>query len=224
MMIAHMALRTAHGAARGRGPRVEVLPPDELPAPVPMQRPVVARRPRGRPLRSGDAVSLAIQSAGGHAKAGKVSLAASLGLGAAVAGGEAFKAYARKAASFRRAYCAQLAALGGGVCGAGPSSMVATAALQLATSRYLYDLATRGEPDAAMMKEARQQGDSSRQNLLAAYELAVREGQARSKSGAPLEDVEAMIRRAEERDIARRADEAAMRAARTVEAASPVEQ
>jgi hypothetical protein len=167
-----------------------------------MQQPLAARRPRGRPLGSGDAVSRAIQSAGGRAKAGKVTLSASLGL-ADVERSEAFQPYARKAASFRRAHCSELAALAGGHCGTGPSSMVASAALQLAFSRYLFDKGAAGDLDA--IKLASKLADSSRQNLLAAYELAVREGQARQRGGPDVPDLDEVMRRAEERAAGRRA-------------------
>lgn len=77
--------------------------------------------------------------------------------------------------------------------------MVATAALQLAASRYLYDVATQGEgpPDAALLREARQQGDSARQNLLAAFELAIREGRARGTDRPGTYDPDEVTRRAE---------------------------
>jgi hypothetical protein len=54
--------------------------------------------------------------------------------------------------SFRRAQCASLAAsVGGGYCGPAPSSVVASAALQLAWSRHFSDLAAvGGNPDLAL--------------------------------------------------------------------------
>jgi hypothetical protein len=66
---------------------------------------------------------------------------------------------------------------GGGV-GSGPSSMVASAALQLAASRFLFDQAG-ATGDAATFKLASQLANDSRQNLLASYELATREAAAR---------------------------------------------
>ncbi len=209
-----MALRAPHGAAAQRGapgPRVEVLPADELPDPVQggMQPPPAPRAAHPTALRSGDARSLAIQSAGGRAKAGKVSLGASLGLRAEHS--EAFKPYARKAASFRRAHTAELAAIAGGTCGTGPSSMVASAALQLAYSRMLFDLGTgefAGIPGLALnldnIKLASKLADSSRQNLLAAYELAIREGKSRGGERG-VYDIDEVTRRAEAEAERRRA-------------------
>jgi hypothetical protein len=146
---------------------------------------------------------------GGKAR-GRPSLVSTLGLGFTIPS-DAFRPYRGKAASFRRAHCAELAQLAGGVCGTGPSSFVASAALQLAVSRYLYDLALNGgakEGEEAMpldtkgltflLKEARQQADSSRQMLLAAYELAVREGKLRGETGRATFDFEAVTKRAEE--------------------------
>ena len=204
-----MALRPSHGTAKERGnpgPRVEVLPADELPNPLPDRTQVpgeVQVRDRGRFVAgcAGPA-----QRHGGMRTKGRPSLVSSLGMSAAtVPTGEAFDPYRRRAASFRRAHVTELASLAGGECGTGPSSMVATASLQLAASRYLYDLGTKGaEPDMGMLKEARQQADSSRQNLLAAYELAIREGKSRGeRSGAY--DIDAVTRRAEAEAEAARA-------------------
>jgi hypothetical protein len=72
--------------------------------------------------------------------------------------------------------------------------MVASAALQLAASRFLFDQgASTG--DAATLKTASQLANDSRQNLLAAYELAQREAAARPPvppawMTAPLDDPE----------------------------------
>jgi hypothetical protein len=138
------------------------------------------------------------QIAGGKAR-GRPSLVSTLGLpkGSAPTSAE-FTPYRGKAASFRRAHCAELAALAGGTCGTAPSSFVATASLQLAVSRWLYDQATRTTIiDTNLLREARQQGDSSRQNLLAAYELAIREGNARGAAAGRGYDIDAVTKRAE---------------------------
>lgn len=199
-----MTMRAPHGRAKTHGapgPRIEVLPPDELPAPVPDPQGVAARAvprgPRGQFTRE---AARALGALGGKASKGhRPSLVSTLGMGRDITPtGEAFAPYRRRATSFRRAHTAELASLAGGECGTGPSAMVATAALQLAASRYLYELGTKQTPpDLNMLKEARQQGDSSRQNLLAAYELAIREGKSRGeRTGAY--DIDAVTRRAEE--------------------------
>lgn len=150
------------------------------------------RRGEGRRFQPGNAAS----AAGGKAKAGKVSFVASLGLAPATLDGVAFAPYRRKAASFRAQHCRELAILAGGTAGSGPSSMVATAALQFAWSRYLFDLAASSEEQGSkghldLVKTASKLGDSSRQNLLAAYELAVREGKSREQGGRAIDPVEA---------------------------------
>jgi len=202
-----MAWRAAHGKAAALGGTVviEVSPPDELPAPVPGTAPQAdsaemlaqnraALRANGR-LTKGNASAIA--QLGGQAKLGRPSLVSTLGLSKdTTPNATAFTPYRKRANSFRKAHCASLALLAGGECGTGPSSLVATASIQLAVSRYLYDAATRlPTPDIALLKEARMQGDSSRQNLLAAYELAVREAQRRGKKDVdPLDVIEAKQR------------------------------
>jgi hypothetical protein len=89
-----------------------------------------------------------------------------------IAGDPAFEPYEAAAASFQRAHIAWLAAaVGGGYVGPGPASIVATAALQLAASRYAFD---RGDYTLGSKL-----GNDSRQNLLAAHELVAREATAR---------------------------------------------
>jgi hypothetical protein len=132
-----------------------------------------------------------VQAAGGRAKRGKARLTARLGL-ASLPAGHAFAPYRRAAATFRRVQCSELArTVGGGVCGPGPSSVVASSALALAWSRYLSDEAARtGDPELAM-RSARL-GETSRQHLLAAHELCAREAQARPR---PAVDFTAEMRR-----------------------------
>jgi hypothetical protein len=88
-----------------------------------------------------------------------------------------FAPYKRAAADFRRAQVRSLArTVGGGHCGPGPASMVASAAWQLAASRFLFDAAS-GNVDRLVV--ASRLANDSRQNLLAAHELCAREAQAR---------------------------------------------
>jgi hypothetical protein len=160
------------------------------------------RRGPGHRFTAGDGAAKRAGAAGGHAKAGRVSLVASLGLAGAALQAEAFAPYRKKAASFRAAHCRELAALAGGACGSGPSSMVASAALQLGMSRFLFDLAMGdGAPGSKahleLVKTASKLADSSRQNLLAAYELAIREGKSRGERNGAY-DIDAVTRRAEE--------------------------
>lgn len=172
-----MTLRTGHGAGAGV-PRVEVLPADELPAGVPGptgEERQGDRGPDGR-FRPRNAIS----AKGGHVKASHVKLAHKLSLDGLPP--SAFDRYQRAAVSFRKAQCSELArTVGGGVCGPGPSSMVATSALQLAWSRFFSDRAAQNfDPDLA--QRAAKLGNDSRQNLLAAHELCAREAEARARS------------------------------------------
>jgi hypothetical protein len=183
-----MALRTGHGNGAGV-PRVEVLPPDELPAGVPSRAERVS--PGDFDSRGKFAPGNALARKGGRARAGKTRLADRLGLRGLPDGAE-FRPYKAAAASFRRAQCATLAAsVGGGYCGPAPSSMVISAALQLAWARFFSDRAAQ-TGDAELALTASRLSDASRQNLLAAHELCAREAEARAKNRNPVSAIEAM--------------------------------
>ncbi|MFO0675285.1 MAG: hypothetical protein U0169_02045 [Polyangiaceae bacterium] len=173
-----MTLRKGHGTGAGV-PRVEVLPADELPAGVPGNARPESPTDRGEGGRFAPGNALARQ--GGKARAGKTRLADRLGL-TKLPQGAAFAPYKASAVSFRRAQCSALAAsVGGGYCGPAPSSFVASAALQLAWSRYFSDLAAQlGDPELALT--ASRLADASRQNLLAAHELCAKEAAAKPKA------------------------------------------
>jgi len=173
-----MALRRAHGAGADALVRIETTPADELPDGLPADADAVSRSAaaeRGR-FAGGNQRSVL----GGLAKRGKSRLTARLGL-AALPNDSAFGPYRRAASTFRRVQCAELArTVGGGVCGPGPSSIVASAALALAWSRYLSDVAAaNGDAETAM--RAVRLGDASRQSLLTAHELCAREAEARGR-------------------------------------------
>lgn len=85
--------------------------------------------------------------------------------------------YTRQAEAFRKHHCRMLAIQAGGVCGAAPSTIVTSAAAQMAVSQFLFDQGAR-DMDTAQLKLASQMANDSRTNLLAAYELAIREAQA----------------------------------------------
>jgi hypothetical protein len=122
-----------------------------------------------------------IAKRGGHARAGKVKLAARLGL-STLPDDAALRPYLRSATSFRKAYLADLArSVGGGYVGPGPASLVATAALQLAWSRYLGDQAAlTGDGDLAAKASAL--ANASRQSLLGAHALAASEARTRPRA------------------------------------------
>jgi hypothetical protein len=174
-----------HGTGRGQ-PRVEVLPADELPAgvPAPLAPAQVERTSERRPDGRWAPGARTAQRAGGYATRGRTRLADRLCL-AAVPDESAFRPYRSAAASFRRAQCAELArTVGGGMCGPGPSSIVASGALALAWSRFLSDqAAATGDPELAV--RAARLGETSRQHLMAAHELCAREATARAAAKNP---------------------------------------
>ncbi len=183
-----MALRSGHGKGRGT-PHIEVLPADELPAPVPAEPVQPARRPDGTIADSEAARELGRR--GGLAKAKSVRLVTSLGLGK-LNENSAFASYRKGAEEFHTFHVEALAYQAGGIVGPAPNTMIATAALQLAVSRYYFD---RFHETLAMedSKMASNQGDASRQNLLAAYELAVKEANARKAAAPPVNALDAWM-------------------------------
>lgn len=211
-----MALRAAHGQAKkcGAAVMVEVPPVDEL-RPIQAEEQARASAAFGgkrNAFQPGSALAKRAGAKGGAARASRAALRAqvsALGLGD-LAADPAFKTYVDEAETFRAAYAGQLADMAGGVCGIGPSSMIATSALQLAASRYLFVLAGR-ETDsqlaAKLFARAGSLGDSSRQNLLAAFHLAELESRSRTNDrrtlpAAGLSDADALARRKAEEEAA----------------------
>lgn len=170
-------LRTAHGDRKGGASRVEVLPCDELPVGVPAPaRPAPTRDASGKFLPSDGTKALARE--GGKAKAESAALGRLLGL-ADVDEASVWAPYARLAREWRDDHIAELAAtVGGGKVGPGPASIVSSAALQLAASRYLSDKGA-ADGDAKLLLDASRLADASRQNLIASHELCAREAVAR---------------------------------------------
>ncbi len=112
---------------------------------------------------------------GGKAKAGKIRLAAQLSLGQSFADPR-FQRYANAASAIRRMHFTRLAQMvGGGECGPAPSSVIASAALQLAASRFAFEV------EGDMLKGSKL-ADASRQNLLAAHELCAKEAEAKRRA------------------------------------------
>lgn len=180
-----MAFRSGHGKGKGT-PRIEVTPADELPLGVPSN--AEPPLPSDFDKRGKFAPGNSVARLGGVASAGKARLACRVSM-RGVPQTAAFNAYKRSASAFRKAQCSELAkSVGGGYCGPGPSSFVASAAIQLAWSRYFSDLAAEsGDPQHVLT--ASRLADASRQNLLAAHELCAREAKCRA------EDADADVRR-----------------------------
>jgi hypothetical protein len=186
-----MALRRAHGTGSKALVRVETLSADELPAGMPAHAGAVSRAASAEsgPFAEGNQRSVM----GGYAKRGRVRFATRLGL-STLPEGNAFAPYRRSAASFRIAQCGELARnVGGGVCGPGPSSIVASAAIAIAWSRFLSDQAA-ATGNVALAVMALRAADMSRQMLLTAHELCAREAAARPKPAVdPLAAIRARI-------------------------------
>lgn len=180
-------LRTAHGRARDLGALVvaETAPVDELPAGVPAApESPVERRSNGTFTSAG---ARALGRRGGAEAARRTRFATLLAdqLGMATVDPE-MQPYVDGAKEFALAQRAHLAAtVGGGVVGPGPASMVQSAALALAASRYLYARGSSG--DAKLLGQAARLADQSRAALLTAHELAAREAQARAAHAEPLD-------------------------------------
>jgi hypothetical protein len=175
-------LRSAHGAARdgGRTVVVESPPPDELGAGVVAPpRPPVLRDAQGRLLPCPGLSELG--RAGARALHESRQLSRLLGLWQPPES-DAYHPYHRMAREWRDEHTATLAAtVGGGTVGPGPASIVASAALQLAASRYLFDLGAQ-KGDARILASAARLADQSRQSLLSAHALCALEAKAKAAS------------------------------------------
>src|SRR5512133_808554 len=170
-----MALRTGHGTGAGV-PRVEVLPVDELPEGTPAPAGAdsrLAATERGK-FTAGNRRSVL----GGKATAGQCRLAKRLHLGESFSDPR-FTSYARSAKVWRNAQLRQLSAtVGGGFVGPGPSSVIASSALQLAASRFSFEV-------LGDLVTGSKLANDSRQNLLAAHELCAKEAQSRPRPTDP---------------------------------------
>jgi hypothetical protein len=160
-----MALRTGHG--RGRGvPRIEVLPPDELPPASPANAARVQRSTDGR-FTVGNTVARSQR-----VRPGPTGLVGDEETKPAF---RSFASWGRRYASHRRG---ELAAAHGGAISAGVGALVESSGLALAASRYLHAEAAK-TGDGETFKRAVALADSAKSAELAAWELASREGKAR---------------------------------------------
>lgn len=177
-----MRARSNHGADRkARGPRVviETVPFNELPQPaVEAARSVpLAFRSDGRIGNQETARELGRR--GGQERARHARILRSLGL-VQLAKDHVFYDYEIAGEQFANKQIETLAAMYDGECSEGPSSIIKTAALQLAASRFLYDLGKQnGDPN--MLMKASALGNDSRTNIANALELQSREVAARKQ-------------------------------------------
>jgi hypothetical protein len=170
-----MALRKGHGTGKGT-PRIEVLPADELPDPVPVEPEKLPRRSDGTIMDSVTAKELGAR--GGLAKAQKKKLLQGMGL-AHLQEENLFKPYYRAAEAWLDAIVQIYAAMCGGALGPGPSALLGNAAIALAFSRYLTDRAV-AEQNELHARQAIRYWDAMKQQKLAAYELGVKEAKMRA--------------------------------------------
>lgn len=174
-------IRAGRRGATAGLPHVEI-PVDGMPKPVAASAaaptaPLVFRE--GHKIAD-TATAKIMGRAGGLKKARNLRLVDSLGL-TAIVSGSAFASYRTGAEHFVKHHLAELAAVAGGVVGSGPSTMVASAALQLAGSRFAFDKFAETS-EGAWLKLGSSLANDSRQNLLAAYSHAVLEAQGREQS------------------------------------------
>lgn len=160
-----MSLRTGHGRGKGT-PRVEVLPPDELPPATP-----------GVPVRSNrdGAGRFVPGNTEGQNKRVKPGIRGALGLDKSDPRYRPFARWGARYGAYRRR---ELAAAHGGTLSAGVGAIVESAALAMAASRFVQSLAAEAG-DAELFKQASALASTARQHELAAWELAAREAQAR---------------------------------------------
>jgi hypothetical protein len=170
-----MVIRTAHGAAREGGSTVvvETRPLDEI---IPGNAAdtaanLASRRVRGRPFERGN-----------QAAKGRKPALAGLGVEADPAD-PAYKRALGRANRYRRRRCSELAAVYGGYLSSGAAGLIASAALALGASRYLYERAgTTG--DTSLLAQAARLADSAKGLEIAAIDIAQREQAQRPKLSA----------------------------------------
>jgi hypothetical protein len=177
-----MSLRSGHGTGAG-SPRIEVLPPDEAPQPVPapIAAPSAPLAFRQNGQIADSATAKVLGAKGGRERARKIRLVDSLGLSSMVAE-TSFGPYRAAAEEFVRHHLGELAMQAGGEVGPGPATMVASAGLQLAASRWAFDRGAE-QNDPSLIKLGSSLANDSRQNLACAYEYAVRAAKAREAGG-----------------------------------------
>ncbi len=169
-----------HGNGEGK-PRIEVPPADEATKPNAHATAtnLAERKRRGRPFEPGN-----------RAAEGRRPKLALLGVPAA-ATDPRYALSLRRASRYRKRRCSELAAAHGYV-SAGASSLIASAALALSASRFLYEVAAE-TGDAETLKRASALANDARQNELAAWELAARESASKPSHTDPLVSIRARL-------------------------------
>lgn len=172
-----MGLRSSHGLGRdSNGPlRVEVLPADELPKPnaEDMDARLEERKRVGRPFKKGN-----------KAAVGRRPKLARLGVDRDKLSHKdpRYVKALYMAESYRKRRVSEMR-IAHGFVSVGAMSIMATAALQLAMSRFMMDVAT-DTMDMDLIKKSSAMANDSRQNELAAWELCSREASAKTRAAA----------------------------------------
>lgn len=159
--------------------RPVVAPFDEAPEPIAAPAEPIERRADG--TVSGSDAARALAAIAVRKRASRSALVSALGLAELAADSE-FRPYRIAGDEFVAAHGEELARVAFGHVGPGPMSVVASAGLQLAASRFIADKAA-ATGDVKLWHLASTLANDSRQNLLAAYELSVREAKARLAGG-----------------------------------------
>jgi len=97
-------------------------------------------------------------------------------------GDPGYAAALHQANKYRKMRMKELAQLHGH-CSAGVGALLASASLALAASRFMYELAA-ADPQPQLLKDASKLASEARQNELAAYEVAAREGVLKRRHAA----------------------------------------
>ncbi len=178
-----MTLRSARTPRPGLapGPRVEVLPPPEQPyAPADAAAPLVTRDDRGRVVSAAAASAMAKMPRAG------------VFLPRDIACAPGFEVHNRRRRRWLRKRRQELHETTGGV-SHGVGAMLASAAWLYAGGEFAAEqAATKGDVD--LFRTAATLTSTARQHDLAAWELAVREGDARAKRRGPIDPLAAYVR------------------------------
>lgn len=168
-----MTLRKGHGNGAGV-PRIEVLPPDELPSATPAVADPPERKKNGQFAKGNTVAKSKRQKVGPRGLAGIDKTAPEY---------RPFAKWGSRYASHRRR---ELAQTHGGAISSGVGAIVESAALTMAASRFLNAKAAE-TGDAELFKQSSALASTARQHELAAWELAAREAQARPRGGSSAE-------------------------------------
>lgn len=186
-----MALRNGHGKGVG-SPRVEVLPPNEQPfAPAGAPVPLEGGRDRSGRVRTAEAARAMAKLPRRGAF-----------LPRKLACDPRFEPHNRNRHDWLRARRAELYAATGGV-SHGVGAMLASAAWMYSAAEFAAELGAE-QGNADMFKASSSLSSTARQHDLAAWELAVREAQARGDASGGHGDLAAIARDADEQTARRR--------------------